>query len=87
MLEKVNRFGLVYTIVGTDSSLLPIMFTAHQDVVPAQSPNTWIHSPFQPYYDGKFLWGRGACDCKNNLIGTLSAVEKLLEVDSWKSVV
>lgn len=52
---------------------------AHQDVVPAGSGSRWSHPPFEPYYDGKFLWGRGSSDCKNNLIGLLSVVESLLE--------
>jgi Gly-Xaa carboxypeptidase len=60
------------------------MFTAHQDVVPVQSLGGWTYPPFQPYFDGSFLWGRGTCDCKNNLIGTLSAVEELLAADAWQ---
>ena len=34
-LEKVNRYGLVFTIKGTSENLKPFMLTAHQDVVPA----------------------------------------------------
>lgn len=60
------------------------MFTAHQDVVPAQSLDDWTYPPFEPYFDGSFLWGRGTCDCKNNLIGTLSALEELLAADAWQ---
>jgi Gly-Xaa carboxypeptidase len=60
------------------------MFTAHQDVVPPQSLDSWTYPPFQPYFDGSFLWGRGSCDCKNNLIGTLSAVEELLTKEGWQ---
>ena len=56
---------------------------AHQDVVPAASLSRWSHPPFEPYYDGQFLWGRGSSDCKNNLIGILSDVESLLE-QAWK---
>ena len=51
---------------------------AHQDVVPAGSLNKWKHLPFYAYYDGAYLWGRGAADCKNNLIGLLSTMENLL---------
>jgi Gly-Xaa carboxypeptidase len=80
----VNRFGLVYTIQGSVNSLRPIVFTAHQDVVPVQADGTWKYPPFKPYYDGHFLWGRGAVDCKNNLIGILSAVEALLSQEQWK---
>ncbi len=81
-LDKVNRYGLVFTLKGTSEKLKPIMLTAHQDVVPASSLSKWTHPPFEPYYDGQYLWGRGSSDCKNNLIGIMSVVEKLLE--DWK---
>ena len=75
--DKVNRYGLVYTFQGR-SSLKPLLFMAHQDVVPAGSPSKWKYLPFHAYYDGAYLWGRGAADCKNNLIGLLSTMENLL---------
>ena len=36
-LEKVNRYGLVYTFKGTSQHLKPILLTAHEDVLPASS--------------------------------------------------
>ncbi|KAK8193356.1 putative vacuolar carboxypeptidase Cps1 [Phyllosticta capitalensis] len=80
-LEKINKYGLLYTFPGSSSELKPALFMAHQDVVPATNPERWAHPPYEPYYDGKFLWGRGSVDCKTNLIGILSAVEDLLEQD------
>ncbi|KAN0068673.1 hypothetical protein V8E54_013397 [Elaphomyces granulatus] len=77
-LQKVNRYGLLYTLKGTNSSLKPILLTAHQDVVPAGPASSWTHPPFSPYYDGDFLWGRGSTDCKNVLIGIMSALEDIL---------
>lgn len=56
----------------------PILFMAHQDVVPAGVWSKWTYPPFAGHYDGSFVWGRGAADCKNVLIGILSAVEALL---------
>lgn len=44
-IDKVNRYGLLYTLKGTSSSLKPIMLTAHQDVVPASSLSKWTHAP------------------------------------------
>jgi Gly-Xaa carboxypeptidase len=32
-------------------------------------------------YDGKYIWGRGSSDCKNQLIATLETVELLLEAE------
>ncbi len=72
-LKKVNRFGLVYAIEGTDKSLRPLMLTAHQDVVPDADESTWTHPPFSAYFDGTWLWGRGASDDKNSLTALMSA--------------
>lgn len=81
-LEKVNRLGLVYTLQGTNARLNPILLTAHQDVVPAGDSREWIYPPFSGHFDGQWLWGRGSVDCKNVVIGLLSAVELLL-AQSW----
>ncbi|KAH9945712.1 carboxypeptidase S [Amylocystis lapponica] len=80
-LTKVNTYGLVYVWKGSDSSLKPLLLTAHQDVVPV-NPDTydqWVHPPFSGYFDGKLIWGRGSRDDKSGLIGIMSAVESLLE--------
>lgn len=76
--EKVNTFGLLYTLQGRDTSLKPVMLAAHQDVVPVADPTTWTYPPFDAVYDGKWLWGRGASDDKNSMTALLSAVEGLL---------
>ncbi|KAH7396842.1 carboxypeptidase s [Phaeosphaeria sp. MPI-PUGE-AT-0046c] len=82
-LEKVNTHGLLYTWAGKDKSLKPNLLMAHQDVVPVpdSTAKSWTHPPFSGYFDGKFVWGRGASDCKNQLIGILSAVEALLSAN------
>ncbi|KAI0456819.1 peptidase family M20/M25/M40 [Xylaria acuta] len=79
-LEKVNTHGLLYTWKGTDASLRPTVLMAHQDVVPVAeaTKDQWTHPPFSGFFDGKYIWGRGASDCKNNLIGILEAVELLI---------
>lgn len=56
---------------------------AHQDVVPIDDPNDWTYPPFEGHFDGEWLWGRGSSDCKNVLIGLMSAVEELLTQD-WR---
>ncbi|KAH8758344.1 hypothetical protein F5883DRAFT_502082 [Diaporthe sp. PMI_573] len=80
-LERVNKHGLVYTWKGANPSLKPTLFLAHQDVVsvPDDTINEWTHPPFSGLFDGKYVWGRGAFDCKTTLIGTMSAVESLLK--------
>lgn len=78
-LEMVNKYGLLYTLPGSSEDLKPALFMAHQDVVPVADASKWKYPPFDAYYDGSWLWGRGSVDCKNNLIGLLSALEELLE--------
>ncbi|KAK7513543.1 putative vacuolar carboxypeptidase Cps1 [Phyllosticta citriasiana] len=79
--RKSNKYGPLYTFPGSFEKLKPALFMAHQDVVPATSPDKWTYPPYEAHYDGQYLWGRGSVDCKNHLIGILSAVEDLLEQD------
>ncbi|RDW74760.1 putative carboxypeptidase s protein [Coleophoma cylindrospora] len=80
-LEKVNTHGLLYTWKGSDERLKPTVLMAHQDVVPVAEAtiDQWTHPPYSGYYDGQYIWGRGASDCKNTLIGILEAVELLVD--------
>jgi len=80
-LEKVNTFGLLYTWQGSDESLKPLVLMAHQDVVPvpASTVDAWTHPPFSGHFDGKFIWGRGSSDCKNQLIAEMEVIELLLD--------
>ncbi len=80
-LEIVGKASLMYFWQGTDSSLDPIAMLAHQDVVPI-SPGTesaWEHDPFGGEEADGFIWGRGALDIKNHLIGVMEAIETLLK--------
>lgn len=76
--ETVNTFGLLYTLPGSDPSLKPVMLTAHQDVVPVADVSTWTHPPFDAYFDGTWLWGRGSSDDKNSMTALMSAIEDML---------
>lgn len=82
-VEKVNKFALVYTWEGLDSSKKPILVTAHQDVVPVQkeTEDQWTFPPYEGGYDPEtdLVYGRGVSDCKNLLIGILEALELLLK--------
>lgn len=47
-LDKPNRLNLVYTFEGENKDLKPLVLTAHQDVVPAQtSLDRWTYPPFE----------------------------------------
>ncbi|KAG8770390.1 hypothetical protein FRC12_004298 [Ceratobasidium sp. 428] len=78
---RINTHALLYHWPGSDSSLKPILLTAHQDVVPVD-PNTvdlWTHPPYSGHYDGTWVWGRGSTDDKTGLVGILVTLEKLIE--------
>ncbi|CAL1715350.1 unnamed protein product [Somion occarium] len=77
----INTYGLVYHWQGSNPDLKPLLLTAHQDVVPVEplTVDTWLYPPFSGTWDGKWIWGRGSCDDKPGLIGSLTAIEKLLE--------
>lgn len=83
-MEKVNKYGLVYTVQGSKKNLRPLLLTAHQDVVPAGDPSAWTHPPFDAVFDGEWLWGRGSSDDKNSLTGLLSVLEDMLSNKEWK---
>ncbi|OAX43947.1 carboxypeptidase S [Rhizopogon vinicolor AM-OR11-026] len=80
-LTIVNTYGLLYVWKGSDSTLKPLLLTAHQDVVPVLNTtiDEWQHPPFSGYFDGEKIWGRGSCDDKSGLIGIMSAIEVMLE--------
>lgn len=78
-VTKINTYGLVYHWQGSTEAK-PILLTAHQDVVPVD-PTTvsqWIHPPYSGHYDGTWIWGRGSCDDKSEIIERLVAVDTLL---------
>ncbi|KAI0423528.1 hypothetical protein F5Y09DRAFT_348800 [Xylaria sp. FL1042] len=87
-IDAINRFGLVYTIQGSDANLQPILLTAHQDVVPVESEtlDQWEHPPFSAYYNETegFLYGRGASDDKSAITALMSALEALLSQDEYQ---
>ena len=77
--EAVSTHSLVYTWKGSDPALAPIVFMAHQDVVPV-SPGTekdWRHPPFEGVVAEGAVWGRGAIDDKGSLITLLEGAELL----------
>ena len=75
----VDRIGysLLITLPGSDESLKPALFMAHQDVVPVigGTEKDWLHPPFSGDVADGFIWGRGAMDIKQMLIGILEAAE------------
>lgn len=56
----------------------PLMFCGHMDVVHTVASD-WSKPPFCGEIDDKFVWGRGAIDCKPIVLGVMTAMEQLLE--------
>lgn len=82
-LEKqiISTRSLVFHWKSAHPEKEPICMLAHQDVVPV-SPGTegdWTYPAFSGTVADGFVWGRGALDIKNHLIGVMEAVETLLE--------
>jgi len=79
-VEVISRHSLLLRWPGSGSDELPILFTAHMDVVPIE-PGTegdWEYPPFDGVVaDGK-IYGRGTLDDKQGMIGLLEAAEQLL---------
>jgi len=80
-LQEINQYSLLYTWVGKDPSLKPILFAAHLDVVPADQATleTWTHQPFSGDVQDGFVWGRGALDMKGQLVTLMESVEFLIK--------
>ncbi len=77
-LERIDLSGnLLFRWRGRDTGRRPILFMAHQDVVPA-SPEGWTHPPFAGTIENGLLYGRGALDSKCNGYAQLEAIEQLL---------
>ncbi len=78
--ETVGELSLLYTWVGSEPALPPVVLMGHQDVVPV-APGTedrWTHPPFAGVIADGWVWGRGAIDDKATVIAILESVESLL---------
>ncbi len=78
--HTVSGYSLVYTWVGKNPELDPVLFMAHLDVVPSDpaSLKEWQHGPFSGDVADGYVWGRGTLDLKNQAIALMEAVEALL---------
>ena len=79
--EIISKYSLLYTWKGQDRFARPILLLGHLDVVPSEysQENSWTHDAFEGRIADGFIWGRGALDDKNALLGCLEAVEGLLK--------
>lgn len=79
--ETVNDYSLLYTWQGSDAKLKPILIMAHMDVVPVKQNTAanWAYPPFSGVVADDYIWGRGALDMKQSLMGVMEAVEYLVD--------
>ena len=77
---KINQYSLLYKWQGTDANLSPVLFYAHQDVVPVDEDTlpSWKVEPFSGTIREGYVWGRGAIDMKGQAVSLLESVEGLL---------
>lgn len=79
--EVINQHSLLYTWVGANPDLEPVLLCAHLDVVPADPATLaeWSHLPFAGDVADGHVWGRGALDMKSTLTSLCEAVEGLIK--------
>jgi len=81
-LEKIviSDYTLIYHWKGSDPALKPVLYTAHQDVVPTGDAEQWLQDPYSGYIsDDSYLWGRGSLDMKIQMIAVLETIEFQLQ--------
>ena len=88
-VEYVTKYSTLLTLPGTNPSLPPVLLMSHQDTVPVQTATIgeWHHPPFEgrvtdPKDDprGKrWIYGRGALDCKGLVTSELNALERIVK--------
>ncbi len=78
--EVVGGLSLLYTWVGADSTLDPVVLMGHLDVVPVPESGLadWRHAPFAGDLADGYVWGRGTMDDKVTVLAILEAVEGLI---------
>jgi carboxypeptidase PM20D1 len=78
--EVISDATLLFTWQGKQPELQPVLFAAHQDVVPADEGtlDAWNYPPFSGEIADGFIWGRGSLDIKSQMIAIFESIEMLL---------
>ena len=76
--EKGIRPNVLGTLKGTGGGE-GLLMVAHSDTVPVPNPELWDHDPFSGYFDGTWIYGRGAGDDKWGITAAFFAIRALQE--------
>jgi carboxypeptidase PM20D1 len=79
-LTMINTHSMVFHWKGKNAELLPILFLAHYDVVPAAEETlaNWTYPPFSGTIADGNIYGRGTLDDKNELMSLMQTAENLM---------
>src|SRR3954453_10938861 len=76
-LESPDGYPAVYGHTPGPEDSLTVLLYCHYDVQPPLDDAAWESPPFElTERDGRW-WGRGAADCKGNLVAHLTALRAL----------
>lgn len=78
-VEKIGH-SILIILPGTNTDLKPVLYMAHQDVVPVVKGTEadWTYDAYSGHVDDTYIWGRGAIDMQSQLVGMLEGVEYVL---------
>lgn len=64
VIESMDGRGNIIANIPGEYESKRILYLSHLDVVPAGDISRWSHNPFSADFDGEWIYGRGALDCK-----------------------
>ncbi|WP_454724399.1 MULTISPECIES: ArgE/DapE family deacylase [Cupriavidus] len=75
-----GRYNLLATHRPATRGGRSVLFNGHLDVVPTGPESMWRQSPFAPFVEDGWLFGRGAGDMKAGIVCTLAAFKALKDL-------
>ncbi len=78
--RRLGGHSLLLSWRGSDPAAAPVLLAGHYDVVPVidGSESLWRYPPYEGRIAEGFVWGRGALDNKNAVVGLMEAVSWLV---------
>jgi len=73
--KETKRYNYIASPKKPNNSLPKTIFNIHTDVVPPSSNN---QNAFKPFISEGYIYGRGSCDTKTNLIALVEAIRFMI---------